>query len=376
MPRTDGQRPEPGSVLSARQLNRALLERQLLLERGAAASIEVIEHLVGMQSQAPRSCYVGLWSRIVDFDPLELERLLVDRRVVRLALQRSTIHLVSAVDCMELRPLLQPVMQQPNQHTKVMDAAGVDFDELADLGRKLVDAEPRTSSELGELLRERWPAVDGPSLVMGVRAALALVQVPPRGMWTDGGATTLTTAEQWLRRKQHAKPSIDRLVLRYLAAFGPASVQDLQKWSGLKRMKPVVQALAEQLVTFRSEAGVELFDLPDAPLPPAETPAPARLLAEFDNVILSHADRSRILHPDHKSLITMSNGLKPAFLVDGFVAGTWKRTASAKLAVIELTPFQRLPKAARTELEAEARDLLAMTDPQSASHEVRIAARG
>ena len=346
-------------VLSTLRLNRALLARQLLLRRRRITPLDAVEHLVGIQSQAPRAAYVGLWTRVAGFRPQALERLMLDRSVVRVALMRSTIHLVSAHDCLPLRDLVQPAISRPSRHAAARRAAGVEDDELAQRARALLDAEPRTLRELGELLRERWPACDADALAMGVRENVPLVQIPPRGLWDRGGVPSHAAAETWLGDSRARRISMADLVRRYLAAYGPASVQDAQTFTGLTGLRAVFEGLRPDLRTFRDEAGGELFDVANAPRPMGRTRAPVRFLPEFDNILLSHARRERILPAGTMSLLSLGNGLRPGFLVDGFVAGTWKLRAARRSTTLEVKPFARLPAATRRELEDEGRRLLA-----------------
>jgi DNA glycosylase AlkZ-like len=360
-------------VLSTIRLNRALLARQLLLRRRRIAPLAAVEHLVGIQSQAPRAAYVGLWTRVAGFRPEALERLLLDRAVVRIALMRSTIHLVAAADCLPLRELVRPALERRSRHTAARQAAGVDDLELERAGRPLVEAEPRTFRELGALLAERWPGCDPTSLAMGVRELVPLVQVPPRGLWHRGGAPAHLAAESWLRGVPPPRLSMPGLVRRYLAAYGPASVADAQTFTGVAGLRPVFEELRPELATFRDAAGTELFDRPDAPRPTARTRAPARFLPEFDNVLLAHARRERILPAGTMSLLSLGNGLKPAFLLDGFVAGTWKLATTRRTARLEMRPFERPSRTQRRELEDEGRRLLAFAARGAERTELEVA---
>ena len=188
---------------------------------------------------------------------------------------------------------------------------------------------------------------------------MPLVQVPPRGLWHRGGVPTVAAAETWLKGVAQDELSMAGLVRRYLAAYGPATVLDAQAFTGLTGLRDVFEQLRPELVTFRDESGGELFDLPDAPRPAARTRPPARFLPEFDNILLSHARRERILPEGTMSLLALGNGLRPAFLVDGFVAGTWRLRATGRSTTLEVAPFERLPASARRELEDEGRRLLA-----------------
>src|SRR5918998_1632101 len=327
-------------VLTLRELNRATLERQMLVRRQKLPAAEAIEHLVGLQAQAPNPPYVGLWTRLEGFHPDELARLILDRRAVRIALMRNTVHLVTARDCLALRPLVQPVLDRGVYANRAHRAEieGVDIEALVAAGRTLLEERPRTAKELGELLQTRWPDRDPASLARAIRHLVPLVQVPPRGVWGKSGRATLTTAEAWLGRPLDPAPSLDELVVRYLTAFGPATLKDVQTWSGLTRLREVIDRLRSRLRIFRNEHGKELFDLPDAPRPDPDTPSPARFLPEFDNVLLSHADRTRIITDEHRKRVMTINGLiLGTVLVDGFACGTWKITRNRATATLRIT---------------------------------------
>jgi hypothetical protein len=294
---TPDHRPAP-PVLDDRALNRALLARQLLLERSTLSPLAVIEHLVGLQSQLPTPPYFGLLARLAEFDPAELSRLFTDREVVRIAVMRSTVHLISAQDCLALRPVMRPALDRAltpgSRFGRAL--AGVDLDELDRLARDLVEAEPLTGAQIAAALRTRWPGVSADALAYAVRARVPLVQVPPRGQWRRSGQARCTTAEHWLGRPLQ-QPDVATVVRRYLAAYGPASVADAQAWSGLTGLRSTFEVLRPGLLTFRSGSGTELFDLPKSPRPPAGQPAPVRLLPEFDGILLAHAERARMFDP-------------------------------------------------------------------------------
>ena len=345
------------SVLTRRALNRALLHRQLLLRRWKLAPAKAIERLVGLQAQATNPPYFALWTRLDGFSRDQLTQLLTDRRVVRLAMMRSTLHLVTAADCLALRPVLQPMLEQAYaRSTHSRKTADLDLDEVAKVARELIEAESLTNADLGRALTERWPGRDVTALLQAVRTKLALVQLPPRGVWGVGGQPTGTTASAWLGLP-FAPISVDDLVLRYLGAFGPASVQDAQTWSGLTRLREVFDRLRPQLRLFTDASGVELFDLPAAGRPDPDTPAPVRFLSEFDNSLLAHADRARIIAPAHRPHVFTANGIiRGTVLVDGFVAATWKLAPDA----LTVTPLTALKP--RDEIEAEAHRLMTFAD--------------
>jgi winged helix DNA-binding protein len=363
--------------ISQRALNRALLARQLLLQRSPTRAIDAIDHLVGMQAQVPLQPYYGLWSRLDGFDPSALAELITKRHVVRVALMRNTVHLVTAADCLTLRPLIQPVMDRDlrGNTTYTPKIAGLDLTELAAVGRTAVEEEPRTGKQLGLLLTERWPDRDPTALVWAVRDLLPLVQVPPRGVWGSGGLPTLTTAECWLDRPVVGDPSIDHMVLRYLAAFGPASVMDAQMWCGLTRLREVFERLRPQLRTFRGETGRELFDLPDAPRPHEETPAAPRFLPEYDNLLLSHADRSRVVSDSYRKRFASPNGVGPgSVLVDGMVRAMWTLNRKDGTAVLHIRLLEQLRAQARAAVGDEGARLLSLAAADAAEHDIQLTA--
>jgi hypothetical protein len=340
-------------VLSQRGLNRATLARQYLLERAEVPAIDAIGHLAGMQSQAPLAPYLGLWTRLRDFDPDELSQLTGQRQVVRLHLMRNTVHLVSARDCLDWRGLFRERHAADFRAHYPRGTGGVDTDAVLVQARRLLEERPRTRGELGRLLAERWPGADPTALAYAVTHHIALCQVPPRGIWGKNGPAAWAPVESWLGAPLRPVP-VDALVVRYLGAFGPASVADVQVWSGLTRLREVVERLP--LRTFRGEQGQLLYDLPDAPRPGQDVPAPPRFLPEYDNLLLSHKDRTRVI-PDNRPVpLPPGNGaVTGTFLVGGMWQGTW-RIQDRKL---RIHPFTRLRPADQDALLAEAARLCA-----------------
>ncbi|GAA2418412.1 winged helix DNA-binding domain-containing protein [Streptomyces glaucosporus] len=352
-------------TLGTRDLNRATLARQLLLRRERRDAAEVVEHLAGLHSQVPGNPYTALWSRIEGFDPEGFSRRIERREIVRLSLQRSTLHTVTARDCLALRPVLQEPQDRTLTSAFGKKLAGTDPAKVAARARELVEERPLTFRELGLLLAGEWPGHEPHALAMAARHLLALVQVPPRGLWRRGGAARHTTAESWLGAALSADTAPDALVLRYLAAFGPASVADARMWSGLTGLREVFQRLRPRLEVFRSEDGTELYDLPGAPRPGAGTPATARFLPEYDNVFIGHADRTRVIRDADRRKVWRGNASSPVFLSDGFVRGTWHLGTDRRgtRAVLTLAPFAPLPPAERAALEEEAAALTAFHAP-------------
>ncbi|GLI03452.1 winged helix DNA-binding domain-containing protein [Phytohabitans aurantiacus] len=359
--------------LSWRALGRATLARQHLLARAPLTAEDALTHLVGMQGQAPQAPYIGLWSRLDGFDAEELSQLLLDRRAVRIAVMRNTVHLVTAADALALRPLTQVIFDRDLRtnatHTPRID--GLDLAAVTAAARKLVEEQPRSTKDLGTLLQKHWPEREASALAFVARNTLPMVQVPPRGLWRRSGQPTLTTTDAWLG-KPLAAPDAASLVTRYLGAFGPATVQDAQAWAGLTGLRAVFERLP--LLRLRDDQGRELFDLPEAPRPDEETPAPVRFLAEFDNLILSHADRTRVIaRADWQTM--MDSRLAPrAVLVDGYVRATWKITEQRGEAELLIEPFGRLGRRERADLEREGAALLAFATPKAQATAVRFSA--
>jgi hypothetical protein len=364
-------------ILGPRALNRALLERQLLLCRVAIPVDRTLEHLVGVQAQAALAPYVGLWSRLDGFQPGDLSDLISDRRAVRVvAMLRSTIHLFTAADGLALRPVLQTMLERTFRRSPfAQNLVGLDVAQVLAAGRDLLEHRPLTASELARELNVRWPDRDGTSLSYAVRYLLPLVQVPPRGIWGSTGPARIANLETWLGRPLGAADEPDAWILRYLRAFGPATVADIGTWSWLTNLRPVVERLRPKLRTFHDEHGKELFDVPDGPLPDPGTPAPVRFLPEYDNVLLSHADRTRIVPRGRRIPLPPGNGaVMGTILVNGWLRGTWKIVRQRTTATLEIAPDVEIEAADRLELESEGDALLAFAAADADRRDVRIAA--
>jgi hypothetical protein len=348
-------------VLTRRALNRTLLARQGLLERADAPVEAMLERLVGMQAQEPADPYVGLWSRLAAFDPTELSTRIESRRAVRTGLMRTTLHLVTASDALALVPVMRDVSVRGFRNTPFAKAlAGVDTDAALGRARTILEDAPRTPAELGAALAVEWPDRDPSSLAYLARYHLALVQVPPRGLWRRTGRTTNTTLESWLSSPLGPGASVDEIVLRYLAAFGPATVGDIRAWSWLTGLRKVVERLRPRLRTFRDERGRELFDVEDGLLVDPDTPAPVRFLPQYDNAFLSHEDRSRI---DGALAWGLEFRGKGVILVDGRINGTWRVRRERKVAMLTVELGRALQPAERRDLDDEAERLAMFLDP-------------
>jgi len=361
--------PEP--VLSTRQLNRTLLERQLLLRRDGRTPLEAIEHLAGMQCQEPPAPFYGLWSRLAGFEAAEVVALLESHAVLRGTLMRATLHLTSAEDFLAWRPIHQAMLEKRfagSASAKQLD--GLDVQEVIRAGRAHLERRPGTTAQLGRVLAERWPGHDPTALAYAVRYAVPLAQLPPRGTSLEraGGQAVVAPVETLLGRPVGTGAQPDALLLRYLAAFGPASVADMRLWTGLPRLAAAVDRLRPGLRTFRDERGRELLDLPDAPIASGEEPAPPRFLPWFDNLLLGHDDRSRVLPYGHRLGVV---GGSAFVLVDGFARATWRIERGPGVATLRIQPLEPLGDTAA--IEAEGSRLLDFAAPESERREVAVA---
>jgi hypothetical protein len=368
----------PGRLTVA-DLNRVTLDRQLLLRRHPMSALRAIEHLVGLQGQAPLAPYVGLWTRLAGFGQQELIDLLTERAVVRAHLMRNTVHLVTAADYLSFRPLFQPLMDRALAANFGRNLTGVDLAELRAVASALLADSPLTRLQLAGRLAARWPGRDPGSLAYAVTHLLPVVQVPPRGLWGETGQATWFLAAAWLEGS--ATPSLAReeaaeqLVLRYLAAYGPATVNDIQAWSGLSRLREVTDRLGTRLRACAGPNRGEFLDLADAPRPEAQHAyAPPRFLPEYDNLLLSFADRSRFIPHDRPVPLPPGNGATSGtLLTGGRWLADWTITRGRDRAALEVRPFTWLGSPERDAVAGEASRLLAFVAPDAVAHDVRFA---
>lgn len=359
-------------TLGTRALNRATLARQMLLAREDATVADAVERLAGMQAQEPRPPYLGLWSRLTGFRADDLRAALHDRSVVRATMMRGTLHLVSAADYAAFRTPIQPMLDSALRALGKR-AEGLDRAALVPAARELLLERPRTFNEIRALLQERFPNADDRALGHAVRMWLPLVMVPTGDRWGFPRTSEFTLAEAWLGAPPDASTAAEALVLRYLAAFGPATAADAQTWSGLPALGEVLDALRPRLRVFADERGRELFDLPDAPRPDEDVPSPARFLPEFDNLVLAYADRTRIISDEHRPALTTKNlRVRATFLWDGFARGVWETETKRKTATLRLRPFDRLPQEALRALTTEGDALLRFAEPEAKEHLVTV----
>jgi hypothetical protein len=350
-------------VLTNRALNRALLERQLLLRRRRVPALDVVERLVALQAQVPRDPYVALWSRVEGFRAETLSDALEERRAVRMTLLRGTLHLVTARDAIGLRALVQPGIERVIRGSSPFRTAGesLDTDELLAALRGWLDERPRTRAELVKEIAVRWSTVDADSLGYAMYL-LPTVQVTPRGLWRRSGGSAFTTTEAWLGASPDPAAEVESLATRYLAAFGPATPADFQYWSGVPSPVEIFERLRSTFRVVRDEDGRELFDVPRAPLPDPDLPAPIRFLPEYDNVVIGHKDRTRIV-PD--GIPRWSEVGWGSVLADGFGAARWRLFETKTDATLRVEPFRKLTRDERADTREEAERLAAFLAPEA-----------
>jgi hypothetical protein len=359
-------------ILKLRELNRATLARQMLLAREKLPVQAAIERLVGLQAQLAVAPFVGLWTRLEDFHREDLAGLIENRKIVKATLMRATLHLFTAEDYLRFRTTLQAVMT--GAADEIARRRGGDFDRerLLKAARKYIGEKPRTFAEISKMVAELMPDHDVGALRYMVRTHLPLVQVPITGGWSYSNKPEFALAESWIGRPISTRDNLRELAFRYLAAFGPASATDMQTWLGLK-LKDAFEKLKPELQTYRDEGRRELFDLPDAPLPDGDVPAPVRFLPEFDNILLSHSNRRRVIADEYRSKVYLpALRVAATTLVDGFVRGVWKIERSKNAATLVIEPFDKLNKKDRSALREEGERLIRFVEANAKSFELRI----
>ena len=361
-------------LLTLRELNRATLARQFLLERAELTPLEVLTRLVGMQAQNHNAPYIGLWTRLRSFQRADLTHLLESRQVIKATLMRSTLHLMSADDYLAFRPVLQTALSRALQPFFAARSDGPDSPVFKAELSAYLQQQPRTGAELSAKFQEFFPNLNSLYLNGAMRAQLPLVQVFPSGTWGFTGKPVYTEAAFWLQRQfADSQVGLRSFLLRYLAAFGPASVKDIQTWSGLTRLQETIDSLRPELLTFRDEQGRELFDLPDAPRPSEETPAPIRFLSMFDNLLLSYDNRQRILRETDRATVFTVNGLIQAtLLIDGFVRGMWKVKQTRAMTTLLIQAFEPLSPQIRRAVLAEGERLMTWMQAEAQPFEIQL----
>jgi hypothetical protein len=360
-------------VLNLHELNRATLARQMLLERENLPIPAAIERLVGLQAQQALPPYVGLWTRLQNFSRESLATMIENRTVVKATLIRGTLHLFTATDYLRFRTTLQPLLTGAGYAIAKSRGADFDLDELLAAARQYIGEKPRTFAAISERLAELMPEQDVGAMRYTVRTQIPMVQVPIPDGWSYSNKPEFTLAESWLGQSISPEDKLPELAKRYLAAFGPASVTDMQTWLGMPKLKDLFEKLKPELQIYRDEGKRELFDLPDSVLPDSDTPAPVRFLPEFDNLLLSHSNRTRVIAKEHHSKVYLP-GLRVAatILIDGFVSGVWKVEKSKNAATLAIEPFGKLTKKDRTALIEEGESLVRFIEAKAKSFEVRF----
>jgi hypothetical protein len=359
-------------VLSQRELNRALLARQLLLERADMPAAQAIERVAGLQSQASAPPFIGLWTRVADFRESELQDLIDNRAVVRGTMMRHTIHFVTPADYLWLRPTIQPALDKNYGAQTNKRLAGFDIQPYLDAARTAFAERPLSFAEVKQLIRDLDPGCDIDAVSYAVRTHLRLIGVPNGSRWRFGGRAPFVLADTWLEQPVPDTADPPEMVRRYLAAFGPATPADATTWSGVGGMRAVFEELRPELRTFRDEAGRELFDVPDGLLPDARTPAPVRFLPEFDNTLLSHNDRTRVVADEHRQRVYIMPGrVMGTILLDGFVAAGWKVEREGRKATLVVEEFRPLKQKERRELAPEGEALMRFIEPDAQTRGIR-----
>jgi hypothetical protein len=350
--------------ITAGELNRATLVRQLLLERESLSATDATRRVVALQAQQPASPYVALWNRLAGFDPAELDEAFAGHRVVRAQLMRITMHAVHADDHQAFREAMEPTLRASRLGDPRFTASGLTAEDADALMGGLLDfaIQPRTVADCQTWLSRELGKALPPLAWRMLRQYAPLWHVPGDGPWSFGPPTSLTAYTAARPRPALADASISDLALqtlvrRYLEGFGPASIADMARFALVQRarVRAAVRALGEELSQFEGPDGTTLYDIPGAPLPAGDTPAPPRLMAMWDSILLAYADRSRVIPPGYQRLVTRMNGdVLPTLLVDGYVAGVWRAIPDG----IEATAFHPLPGSVWEGLAAEARALV------------------
>ncbi|PWI20347.1 hypothetical protein DI272_06945 [Streptomyces sp. Act143] len=345
-------------TITARELNRATLARQLLLRREPLGAAEAVRRLLALQAQQPASPYLALWNRLDGFDPAALDDAFADRTLLKATLLRITLHAVHSDDYRTVREAMQPTLYSSRLGHRFA-AAGLTPADAAELEPGLLEfaGRPRSNGDLAGWLAERVGAERKDGAWWGLRSYAPLVHVPTGGPWSFGYSPAYVAAPEG-RFTGEPEAALRTLVLRYLAAFGPASVADIAQFATVQRLRvrDALQALGETVEELAGPERQSLYDVRGGLRPSADTPAPPRLLPMWDSVLLAYDDRDRVIPPEYRRLVIRTNGdVLPALLVDGYVAGVWRPVEGG----IEATAFHRLPAPAWDALSDEARALTA-----------------
>lgn len=361
------------ALLSARAINRATLERQLLLRRHDLGVVDAIQRTVGLNAQDSNGPFLWLWARLNAPTISRLTASIEAGDVVRSTMMRATQHLATAADFRWLRPLHTPLFTRVQRNVFGRRTEGVDLAELTALTRTTLAGATMTRPELARVLEQRWPEHERMALAWSAQYLEPVVHPAPSGTWDYRGAIPFALAADHVGTL-HPAPDPRELVRRYLAGYGPATTSDLRAWSGISGLREVVATMRGELTTFRDDDGRDVLDLPDAPRPDPDEPAPVRLLPAFDNLLLAYADRRRVMSDDVRRQVCVGDWIAATVLVDGEVAASWTLDHDDDTATLRVVPFRMLTAAERDEVEQEATSLLRFAASTAAVHEVRFAA--
>lgn len=361
--------------LTTRALNRATLARQMLLERSGAGIVDTVAFLGGLQAQQSNDPYIGLWSRLENFRHEDLTALIVEKTLLRATTMRGTLHLHTVPDLVGFRALVQGFLSAQWQSNFLKRFGEEDRAAVRKAGLRLLDKGPTTAGALGKALKEKFPTAEPLSLSALLALHETLIQVPPTRLWRNGGAPLLQRIERYLPDAPKPKLTRTDLVRRYLAAYGPASINDMQIWCRLTKLSVEFKQIEKELAVFEDENGRTLYDLPDAPRPHEDTPAPVRFLPLYDNVYLGYDDRRRMLSPATAHLINMFQAFKPAVLIDGQVNAGWTITTKKGAAMLEIETYRKLMKREQRDLEAEGTAFAKFLEPEAKSWTVTFVSK-
>ncbi|WP_227979635.1 winged helix DNA-binding domain-containing protein [Nocardia spumae] len=352
--------------LSNRVLNRTLLARQHLLERSDRTVAQLCDHLVGLQAQDVPPPFIGLWSRTRDFDPSTVSAGLEDRSLVRITSMRATIHLVTAPDALRMAPHMQEQLEKIPFRKGFNYGAmvGLDPEEVRARGERTLGEQPMPAAELRKRAAAEYPDRDPSAVTQTWIYQLPVLQTPPRGLWRNNSRPVWSRIEPWLGAPLDHTYPVQELIIRYLRAFGPATTTDVQTWSRLRGVKEALAALGDRVRTYTDERGRTLHDAADAELADPDRPAPVRLLGWYDNVLLSHQDRSRIIPGGAPPPLRHSAAQVSSILVDGYLAGIYKVFTGKDTARLRIAPGRDWTATEAAEVEAEAFALLRFLEPE------------
>ena len=363
-------------ILTLREINRMTLARQLLLERSVMNATAAVERLVGMQAQLASAPFVGLWTRLSDFKRDDLASAVERREVVKVTLMRATLHLASAADYLRFRTTLSSVLEGAAESI-TKNRTPIDAGRVLEVARAYISEQPRTFADISAMLTAEMPDADVGAMRYTVRTHIPMVQVPVSGGWSYPAKPAFTIAEDWLGKPFDTAERLPELVKRYLAAFGPATAADIQSWSylSLPDIKAAIETIRPELVTYRDEKKRELLDVADMPPVDGRVDAPIRFLPEFDNLVLSHKDRTRVVADEHRKQVYLP-GLRVAatILIDGFVGAVWKAEKAKGVATLTVTPLVTLTSAQRASIADEAERLVRFVEPEAKGYGVAWAA--